>query len=103
MPSSLKCLRVYLHLLPLLHCYNNHLHIVIQPSIERGMFLLRKDKILVPLRLLLLPRGRTITRMWLIRIRTTCNHQHHHQVVHMPTIATVGLHHPLRYEIMTIS
>jgi hypothetical protein len=70
------------------------------------MFLLSKDKILVT-PLLLRPRRRTftraITRMRLIKIRTTCNHQHHHQVVHMHIIATVGLHHHLRYEIPTIS
>jgi hypothetical protein len=57
--------------------------------------------------LLLVPRRRTITRaimrMRLIKIRTTCNHQHHHQVVHMQIIAMVGLlHHHLWYEIMTI-
>ena len=44
-----------------------------------------------------------ITRMGLIKIRTTCNHQHHHhEVVLMHIITTVGLHHHLRYEIMTI-
>ncbi len=71
-------------------------------------FPLTLGKILVPLLmllplLLLLQRWRTITRMRLIKIRTTCNHQHHHhQVILMNIIATVGLHHHLRYEIMTI-
>ena len=37
-------------------------------------------------------------------IRTTCSHQHHHQQVDLRYIfATVGRHHHLRYEIMTIS
>ena len=44
---------------------------------------------------------REIMRMRLIKIRTTCNHQHHnHQVVHMQIITMAGL--SLRYEIMTI-
>ena len=45
---------------------------------------------------------RTITRMRLIKIKTTCHHQRsNHQVVHMQIMAMVGL--TLRYEIMTIS
>ena len=44
---------------------------------------------------------RAVMTMRLIKIRTMCNHQHHHhRVVLMHIIATVGLHHHLRY--MTI-
>src|SRR3954469_5680739 len=52
--------------------------------------------LLILLWLLLLMWGRMImweiTRMRLINIRTTCNHQHHnHQVVHMQIMAMLGL------------
>ena len=83
---------------------------------ERSVFLLRMAKLLVLLFLLLMllwlllllvlvPRRMTITRAIIrrtfMKIRTTCNH--HHQVIHMHIIATVGLHHHIRYEILTIS
>ena len=101
------------HRLHLTHLYNNnndYLHIVKQPSAERAVSLLHLAKLLVLLLilmwLLLLMRRRMIlqdiTRMRLIKIRTTCHHQHsNHQVVHMQIMAMVGI--TLRYEIMTIS
>ena len=80
---------------------------------ERSVFLLRMAKLLVLLYLLLMllwlllllvPRRitimRAIIRMRLIKIRTTCNHQH--QVIHMHIIAMVGVHYQLRCEIMTM-
>jgi hypothetical protein len=62
---------------------------------------------LILLWLLLLMRRRMImweiTRMRLLKIRTTCNHQHHHQQVDLRYIfVMVGLHHHLRYEMMSI-
>ena len=85
---------------------------------ERSVFLLSMAKLLVLLYLLfmllwllllllLVPRRmmsmRAIMKMRLIKIRTTCNHQHHHQQVDLRyIIAMVGLHHHLRYEIMTM-
>jgi len=85
---------------------------------ERSVFLLRMAKLLVLiylllmlcwllLQLLLVPRRmmimRAIMRMRLIKIRTKCSHQHHHQQVYLRYIfATVGPHHHLRYEIRTI-
>ena len=85
---------------------------------EHSVFLLSQDKILVPLLLLLVllwllllqllvPRRmmsmRAIMRMRLIKIRTTCSHQHHHQQVDLRYIfVMVGLHHHLRYEMMCI-
>ena len=104
------------HPLHLTHLSNNnnndYLHIAKQTFAERAMFLLRLAKLLVLLLillwLLLLMRRRMIMweimRMRLIKIRTTCSHQHHHQQVDLRYIfATVGRHHHLRYEIMTIS
>ena len=98
------------HRLPLTHLYNNNNNnnnVAFQIKWdEHSAFPLTLGKILVPLLmllplLLLLQRWRTITRMRLTKIRTTCNHQHHnHQVVHMQIMAMVGL--PLEYEIMTI-
>ena len=100
------------HPLHLLHLYiiNNNISFQIKWD-EHCTFPLSLVKLPVPLYLLLmllwllllLQRWRTITRMRLIKIRTTCNHQHHHhQVVLRYIIATVGLHHHMRYEIMTI-
>ena len=112
----MNCSRVFHHhhRLHLMHLYNNnnndYLHIVKQPSTERAVSLLHLAKLLVLLLillwLLLLMWRRMImweiTRMRLLKIRTTCNHLHHnHQVVHMQIMAMVGL--TLRYEIMTIS
>ena len=46
---------------------------------------------------------REITRMRLIKIRTTCSHQHHHHQVDLRYIfVMVGLHHHLRYAMMSI-
>ena len=115
--SLLNCFRVFQHhhrlLLP--HLCNNsnntdYLHVGKQPSAERAVSLFSRDKLLVLLLILLwillliqrrmiLPE---ITRMRLIKIRTTCHHHHsNHQVVHMQIMAVVGL--TLRYELMTIS
>ena len=85
---------------------------------ERSVFLLRMAKLLVLLFLLLMllwlllllllvPRRmmsmRAIMRMRLIKIPTTCSHQHHHQQVDLRYIfVMVGLHHHLRYEMMSI-
>ena len=112
----MNCLRVF-HRLHLAHLYNNndddddddYLHVAKQPSAERAVSFFSLAKLwvllLILLWLLLLMRRmimREITRMRLIKIRTTCNHQHHnHQVVHMQIITMVGF--SLRYEIMTIS
>ena len=107
--SLMNCSRVFHHhhRLPLTHLYNNNNNVAFQIKWdEHNAFPLTLGKILVPLLmllslLLLLQRWRTIRRMRLIKIRTTCNNQHHHhQVVLMHIIATVGLHHHLRY--MTI-
>src|SRR3954464_753543 len=103
--SSMSCSRVYhhhhrLHLTHLYNSNNDYLHITKQPSAERPMSLFSLAKLLVLLLillwLLLLMWGRMImweiTRMRLINIRTTCNHQHHnHQVVHMQIMAMLGL------------
>ena len=111
----MNCLRVFHHRLHLPHLCNNnnkddYLHVGKQPSAERVMSLFSLAKLLVLLLillwlLLLMWRRmimRKITRMRLVKIRTTCNHQHrNHQVVHMQIIAMVGL--TLRYEIMIIS
>ena len=107
----MNCLRVFHHRLHLTHHYSNknndYLHVAKQPSAERAISLLHLAKLLVLLLillwLLLLMWRRMIlweiTRMRLIKIRTTCNHQHHnHQVVHMQIMAMLGL--PLRYEII---
>ena len=104
-------LRIFHHRLHLCNNNNNnndYLHVAKQPSAERAVSLLSLAKLLVLLWillwLLLLMRRRMImreiTRMKLIKIRTTCNPQH--PVVHMQIIAMVGLHYQLRYEIMTI-
>ena len=107
----MNCLRVF-HRLHLPQLYNNnnyYLHVVKQPSAERVVSFFSLAKLLVLLLillwlLLLMWRRmimREITRMWLIKIRTTYNHQHHnHQVIHMQIITMVGL--SPRYEIMTI-
>ena len=108
--SLMNCSRVFhhRHRLHLLHLYKNNNNGAFQIKWDEHIaFPLTLGKILVPLLmllslLLLLQRWRTITRMRLIKIRTTCNHHHHHhQVVLRYIIATVGLHHHLRYEIMT--
>ena len=113
--SLMNCSRVFHHHHPLhlTHLSNNnnndYLHVAEQTSAERAVSLLRLVRLLVLLLirlwLLLLMRRRMImweiTRMRLLKIRTTCNHLHHnHQVVHMQIITMVGL--SLRYEIMTI-
>ena len=112
--SLMNCSRVFHHHHPLhlTHLCNDNNNAPFRISMdERSVFLLRMAKLLVLLYLLLmllyllllLQRRRTIMRMRLIKIRTTCNHQHdHHQVILMHIIATVGLHHHLRYEIVTI-
>ena len=90
--------------------YSDYLHVGKQPSAERAVSLFSLAKLLVLLFillwLLLLMWRRMIMweimRMRLIKIKTTCHHQHsNHQVVHMQIMAMLGL--PLRYEIMTIS
>ena len=109
------------HRLHMSHLYNNNNHIsnaAFQIKWdEHSAFQLRLVKIRVPLHLLLMLLWllllrrlrrmtimRAIMRMRLIKIRTTCSHQHHHQQVDLRYIfATVGRHHHLRYEIMTIS
>ena len=110
------------HRLHLSHLYNNNNKNISNAAFqikwdEHNTFKLRLVKILVSLHQLLmllwllLPRllvprrmtiMRAIMRMRLIKIQTTCNHEHQHRVVHMKIIAMVGLHHHLRYEIMTI-
>ena len=111
-----SCVFHHHHPLHLTHLSNNnnndddYLHVAKQTSAEQAVFLLRLAKLLVLLLillwlLLLMWRMimREIMRMKLIKIRTTCNHQHHnHQVILMHIIAMAGLHHHLRYEIMTI-
>ena len=118
--SLMNCSRVFHHhrRLHLSHLCNNNNNASFRINMdERSVFLLRMAKLLVLLYLLLMllwllvllllvPRRmmsmRAIMRMRLIKIRTTCNHQHHqNQVVLRYIIATVGLHHHLRYEIMT--
>ena len=88
---------------------NNNNNIAFQIKwVGHYAFPLSLVKILVPLLmllslLLLLQSWRTITRMRLIKIRTTCNHQHHHHPAVLRYImATVELQHHMRYEIMTI-
>ena len=105
------------HPMHLSHLCNNNNYAPFRISMdEHNVFLLSQDNILVPLLLLLvllwlllLRRLRRMTimqaimRMRLIKIRTTCSHQHHHHQVDLRhNIAMVGLRHHLRYEIMTI-
>ena len=111
--SLMNCSRVFHHHHPLLltHLSNNnnndYLHVAKQTSAEQAVFLLRLAKLLVLLLillwLLLLMRRRMImweiTRMRLLKIRTTCNHQ---QVDLRYIFVMVGLHHHLRYEMMSI-
>ena len=114
--SLMNCSHVFHHhhRPHLMHLYNNnnndYLHIMKQASAERAVSLLHLAKLLVLLLillwLLLLMRRRMIlreiTRMRLVKIRTTCHHQHRsHQDVHMQIMAMGGL--TLTYEIMTIS
>ena len=98
------------------HLCNNsnnidYLHVAKQTSAEQAVFLLRLAKLLVLLLillwLLLLMRRRMIMweimRMRLIKINTTCSHLYHHQQVDLRYIfVMVGLHHHLRYAMMSI-
>ena len=106
--------------LHLSHLYNNNNHIsnaAFQIKWDgHSAFQLRLVKIrvllsllLMLLWLLLLRRLRRMTimraimRMRLIKIRTTCSHQHHHHQVDLRYIfVMVGPHHHLRYEMMSI-
>ena len=114
--SLMNCSRVFHHHHPLqlTHLSNNNnvcLHVAKQTSAEQAVFLLRLAKLLVLLLillwLLLLMRRRMIMweimRMRLIKINTTCSHLYHHQQVDLRYIfVMVGLHHHLRYEMMSI-
>ena len=115
--SLMNCSRVFHHHHPLhlTHLSNNnnndYLHVAKQTSAEQAVFLLRLAKLLVLLLillwLLLLMRRRMIMweimRMRLIKINTTCSHLYHHQQVDLRYIfVMVGLHHHLRYEMMSI-
>ena len=91
---------------PLPNQYGRAHRVPIEPRQTSGAAATAVGASLLLLLLLLVPRRmmsmREIMRMRLIKIRTTCHHQHNnHQVVHMQIMAMVGL--TLKYEIMTIS